>query len=821
MRNYLWTSECVGCGHPDKVADQISDAILDECLKQDPKSRVACETLVKDSTVVLAGEITTAARFHYSMTVEKVLKDIGYWYDFGLIDLLSKQSPEIGNAVTNNEGAGDQGIMFGYAKRDNQALMPMSIYIARDLVNLLYGSRKNPVSRLDKVLLPDCKTQVTLAYNENPSYPKHIDRIVVSTHHLDKLTLDVLRNNMVEKLQDHINKSSYAYLLSSETKFDINPAGLWTIGGPIADCGLTGRKVVVDGYGADCEWGGGALCVAADARINTSIGTIPIQKCNHLGKTDFVTTDNGNKQVGKFYANGEQDTIKLVTNSGYELEATPEHLIRVIDQNGGYVWKMLKDITQQDYIPIQRKDRQFGVNTKHEFAFTHQQHTHRKLDIEIPSVVTPRVCELMGLWTGDSNGTGQYISLAVGNQYIESIEYYKKLISDIFKTPATLYGHWVQTNSLEARAFLEYLGCTKHRAWDKEVPEYIWSTTKENVAAFLRGCFETDGHISTSGKRTTIAYTSTSKKLTLGIQQLLLNFGIISSIQESHPPKQTPKIGKRAITARRNVYILVLKTHNSLLTFKKEIGFCTSRKQNKLYSISETSKDYYDGIPNQLDNLRSIIKRHGLDINHNDTRFLRGCSDPHKSIKNASYFQLKRFIASLETINNLPEIEQLIKLLDMGHYYDTIKSISNSRAVVYDINVPENHTFTANGFIVHNSGKDPTKVDRSAAYMARYIAKNLLHNYTSLNSVKVQLAYVIGKKEPASFRVMTDKPQYDSELEQVVKDMVDLTPRGIIERFQLTKPIYFDTAQNGHFGIQPYIKDGLQFYPWEKLDLFA
>lgn len=279
MSSYLWTSEYVSPGHPDKVADQISDAVLDLYLQHDPNARVACETLVKDNTVFVAGEITSAASIPLS-TIEDTVRDticsIGYESEAlvfngntcDVIFKISEQAPEINRAVdrASTLGAGDQGIMFGFATRDTPTSMPLAIYLAKALISEAYwgiGERY--------ALRPDMKSQVSLRFEDGVATA--VDSVVFSTCHDTSLSLqdvralfhDELLPQVLNGLPEHI-----AALFGHKPTFHINPAGAWHVGGPVSDCGLTGRKIVVDQYGADCEIGGGAFSGKDPSKVDRS-----------------------------------------------------------------------------------------------------------------------------------------------------------------------------------------------------------------------------------------------------------------------------------------------------------------------------------------------------------------------------------------------------------------------------------------------------------------------------------------------------------------------------------------------------------------------
>jgi S-adenosylmethionine synthetase len=265
MRNYLFTSESVTMGHPDKVADRISDAVLDAMLAQDPFSRVACETLVKNDMVVIAGEITSKANVNIPDVARNTIKDIGYddpelgfHYDnCAVLVAVSRQSPHISQGVTEGEGlhkemgAGDQGLMFGYACNETRELMPMPILLAHKLTTRLEKMRQ---TKKLPWLRPDGKSQVTIEYED--SKPKRIHTVLIAAHHSCGVKYRELREQIVEQV---IKPILPARLLDKNTKYHVNATGCFELGGPKADCGLTGRKIIVDTYGGWGRHGGGCF----------------------------------------------------------------------------------------------------------------------------------------------------------------------------------------------------------------------------------------------------------------------------------------------------------------------------------------------------------------------------------------------------------------------------------------------------------------------------------------------------------------------------------------------------------------------------------
>ena len=276
--DFLFTSESVSEGHPDKVADQISDAILDAIFKQDPRSRVAAETLTNTGLVVLAGEITTNAHVDYIQVARDTIKRIGYDNtDYGIdykgcavLVAYDKQSNDIAQGVDQasddhlNTGAGDQGLMFGYACDETPTLMPFPIYYAHRLVQRQAELRKD--GRLPW-LRPDAKSQITCAYDSETGLPKRIDTVVLSTQHSPDISHDMLTEAVIE---DIVKPVLPAHMLTADTKFLINPTGRFVIGGPMGDCGLTGRKIIVDTYGGAAPHGGGAFSGKDPSKVDRS-----------------------------------------------------------------------------------------------------------------------------------------------------------------------------------------------------------------------------------------------------------------------------------------------------------------------------------------------------------------------------------------------------------------------------------------------------------------------------------------------------------------------------------------------------------------------
>jgi len=274
QRNFVFTSESVSAGHPDKMADQISDAILDAILAEDKRARVACETLVKTGLVMLSGEITTTAQIDYERIARETVREIGYagtelgfdWETCAVLTAIGKQSPDIAQGVdreeADNQGAGDQGLMFGYACDESDVLMPAPITLAHQLVK-----RQSEMMKSKRLpwLRPDAKSQVTLCYED--SMPVRVDTIVLSTQHHPDISQADLREGVMEEIVKPVLPAKW---LTKETRYLINPTGRFVIGGPVGDCGLTGRKIIVDSYGGMARHGGGAFSGKDPSKVDRS-----------------------------------------------------------------------------------------------------------------------------------------------------------------------------------------------------------------------------------------------------------------------------------------------------------------------------------------------------------------------------------------------------------------------------------------------------------------------------------------------------------------------------------------------------------------------
>jgi S-adenosylmethionine synthetase len=327
-RNFLFTSESVTEGHPDKIADQISDAVLDEVMRQDPKGRVACETLVTTGLVVVAGEITTSAHVNYDEIARETVRQVGYdnaTYGFdadtcAVVCTVKRQSPDIAMGVDTG-GAGDQGLMFGFACDETEELMPMPIQLAHRLTRRLSEVRKN---RKDSFLRPDGKSQVTVEYRDGK--PARVECIVVSTQHSENISTENLRSAVLEQV---IKPIVPAPMLDSKTKFHINPTGRFVIGGPMGDAGLTGRKIIVDTYGGYSRHGGGAFSGKDPSKVDRSA----CYMARYIAKNIVASGLAGRAEVQLAYAIGVAEPVSVMVDSFGTATIPEERITQLVREN--------------------------------------------------------------------------------------------------------------------------------------------------------------------------------------------------------------------------------------------------------------------------------------------------------------------------------------------------------------------------------------------------------------------------------------------------------------------------------------------------------
>ena len=327
MKKYYFTSESVTEGHPDKICDNISDTILDECLKQDRESRVAVETFVSNNNVTIAGQITTKANINIEKIVREKLKEIGYDNEKTDIDYrtckittdITKQSPDIALGVDVG-GAGDQGIMFGFACDETPNYMPYAIYMAHKLSKRLTEVRKQGII---PYLRPDGKTQVTIEYEDEK--PKRIETILISTQHLESVELETLRKDVIEKV---INEEIPQNMMDENTKIYINPTGRFVIGGPLGDTGLTGRKIIVDTYGGYARHGGGCFSGKDASKVDRSAAYM----LRFIAKNIVANGYAKKCEIQVSYAIGMKEPLSICVNTFEKKKKTDEEIVELIKQ---------------------------------------------------------------------------------------------------------------------------------------------------------------------------------------------------------------------------------------------------------------------------------------------------------------------------------------------------------------------------------------------------------------------------------------------------------------------------------------------------------
>jgi len=329
MSNYLFTSESVSMGHPDKVADQISDGVLDALLAQDPRSRVACETLCTTDLVVLSGEITTQGKLDYVQVARDVVRDIGYTFDdvgfhhetCKVLVAIHSQSPDIAMGV-DREGAGDQGLMFGYACNQTPELMPLPIALSHRIINRLTEARQQ--KQVDW-LRPDAKSQVTVEYDSH-NKPVGISAVVVSTqHHQDVSQADISKFVIAEVVQKSIPEN----LLSPKTKYHINPTGNFVVGGPHGDTGLTGRKIIVDTYGGWGRHGGGAFSGKDPTKVDRSAAYM----ARHVAKNIVAAGLADECEVQLAYAIGVADPVSVHVETNGTNKVAEDKIVALVREH--------------------------------------------------------------------------------------------------------------------------------------------------------------------------------------------------------------------------------------------------------------------------------------------------------------------------------------------------------------------------------------------------------------------------------------------------------------------------------------------------------
>ncbi len=379
MTDFLFTSESVTEGHPDKVADQISDAILDAIIGQDPNARVACETMVTTGMAIIAGEITTSCYVHMPSIVRETIKEIGYndsamGFDYetcAVITSIDEQSPDIRQGVEESsdheQGAGDQGLMFGYACDETPELMPMPIIYAHRLTRRLAEVRKKKI--LD-YLRPDGKSQVTIQYVNGK--PIRVDSVVIAAQHSENVSTEALKEGIIEEV---IFKIIPAELRDKNTKYYINTTGRFVYGGPKADCGLTGRKIIVDTYGGVGSHGGGCFSGKDPSKMDRSASYM----ARHVAKNVVAAGLAEKCEVQIAYTIGRAEPVSLMIDTSRTSKISPDRIAKLIREHFDLRPKAI--IKYLDLLkPIYRATACYGHFGRKEPGFTWE-NTHRAEDL--------------------------------------------------------------------------------------------------------------------------------------------------------------------------------------------------------------------------------------------------------------------------------------------------------------------------------------------------------------------------------------------------------------------------------------------------------
>jgi S-adenosylmethionine synthetase len=380
MTDFLFTSESVTEGHPDKVADQISDAILDSIIAQDPRSRVACETMVTTGMAIIAGEITTSCYVHMPTIVRETIKEIGYndsamgfdWETCAVITSIDEQSPDIAQGVNasneHEQGAGDQGLMFGYACDETPELMPMPIIYAHRLTRRLGEARK---AKILDFLRPDGKSQVTIQYINGK--PVRVDSVVIAAQHSDKVAYETLKEGIIEEV---IHKVIPPELRDKKTKYYVNTTGRFVHGGPKADCGLTGRKIIVDTYGGVGSHGGGCFSGKDPSKMDRSASYM----ARHVAKNIVAAGLAKKCEVQVAYTIGRAEPVSVMIDTSRTSKIPPDQIAKIIrevfDLRPRAIVKYL-DLLR----PIYKQTACYGHFGRNEPGFTWE-NTHRAEELK-------------------------------------------------------------------------------------------------------------------------------------------------------------------------------------------------------------------------------------------------------------------------------------------------------------------------------------------------------------------------------------------------------------------------------------------------------
>ena len=698
--NKLVTSEFVSYGHPDKIADQIADAILDAYLAVDKNVRTGIEVMVKDNIVVLGGEINSTATINYDTVVRSVFKNLNFPLNHHLtpseikiINLIGKQSEEIHSGVdkVDEVSAGDQGFMVGYATNETSVYMPLGHYIAKKICNYVANCSQ---------LGPDTKSQVIIEYDKN-NKAISIHSILVSTMH--QCSLEVCRERVTNAIMNNLvglDKDIYEkFIKDKNVKIDVNPCGSWQIGGPISDCGITGRKLVVDSYGGYCNIGGGAFCVDGDTEY---IGEdLKWHKISEYEGGKIGQWNNGILQFvtpSKYHINDSEKMYHFTTPTSIDMVLSENHdIVAKTSKNNIYKIKV-KDVL--------KKIEENVTSFKDSIPCTFEYHPNNKgVDLSNEQIRLQIAFCADGTYNSVGGNKGR-INIKKKNK-IERLEWllketnteYHLLNKGKFQNHYYTFVPPVPNNkslySIFKNANYEQLSIIAKEVlkWDGDEKKGIFRTTNKEDADFIQFVFSI-----VYGKHSTITLDDR-----IGNQKMLN--------------------GKQYETKSICYEVNIGKVN--------EISF-GGQTNNLNVEVYNTDKMYCFTVPSGM-----------LLLRRNNKIFVTG-----------------------------------------------------------------------------NCGKDFSKVDRSGAYMARYIAKNIVASGFS-DTAKVTLSYMIGVAEPCSVEIEVNRNEDKVPLiKKWLSENVDLTPKGIIDRLGGNYPQFYYVSREGHYGFDkslPYINKAIR--KWENLDL--
>lgn len=779
----LYSNEVVFRGHPDKCADQISDALLDAYLAQDANTRAGIETVGGKGKIFVTGEVTSSAKVDVEKVVKRVLTDVGYDADaYEVINNIGLQSADIAQGVDIG-GAGDQGMMFGYACDETDKLVPKAMVILQDLSKAYDELRQ----RHPGDFYADGKAQITGYYTDDFRLEK-IKTFTISYQNseINREWTDTIIKGIALEICDKYGVEVEEFL--------INPTGKFFIGGFAGDSGL---------------------CLNEDTLIYTKKG---LQKIKDVKVGTVVYTELGVANIVEKYNNGIKNTRIITDETGCQIEATLNHPFRVFDGKN-IIWKECGSLSEGDIL-LKKKSRYLNKDgLKNRFV------KYTKFDKDINISLDENFAYLVGWLIGDGNTTADdRITFYFGSED-EKNHIYNKLLSVFPKEEIKFYAYQNDRFYILSKKIvkvLENLGIYSLKGNSKEIPRFILESTDKMKQAFLCGLFDADGSISDEcgrdGKYLTIVLTTSSIKLAQQVSILLQSMGMHSTIdyRKVYEKDHISSSNGSVIRGGLHSYDVRLTGLSSIRKFLNNVGFDLSYKQNKYRNKDYSSKWYINDTVNFY---IPLLLRDLFDLN---------------LMKANKYFENYANIAAIKTNRNYG-IDKIDYILDMfaeyantveykkiKYLYDNfemvkVRDIKNSQSMTYDISLDDNtHSFIANGFVVHNtgrkivvdsyqsfapvgggafSGKDPTKVDRSAAYKARQLAIRALKD-NGLKWCEVQLSYAIGVAQPLAIYVDSDK----GNLEVPIEWYEECTPANIIKEFDLRTPIYEKTAQFGHFG---------------------